>query len=724
MPDRILREGANCWRIARARRAAFLVDADRYFRAFRSSVKQARQSILIAGWDIDTRVQLVRDGAGDDGLPSRLGDFLKTILSRRRGLTIHILAWDYAMVYAFEREWLPIYKLSWGGRRRLHFHMDGAHPFEASHHQKIVVVDDAIGFAGGIDLSKGRWDTPGHSAEDPRRTDPEGEAFLPRHDVQMAVTGGAAKALGELVRERWRRSTGKRIPPPEDLSETDFWPLPGEPDMENVEVGVARTEPAYDGRPEVREVERLYLDSIAGARRFLYLENQYLTAKSVGKALAARLDERDGPEIVIVLPSKAAGWLEQGTMDVLRSRLITDLRKADRHGRLRIYFPSVRAPREEAIYVHSKVMTVDDDLARVGSSNLSNRSMGVDTECDLAVEAAGEERARRAIAGFRNRLLGEHLGVTPERLAEAIARRESLIGAIESLRGGPRTLEELDPSVPPELDSLVPDSEVIDAERPVDPDRLADDLLPKEGRRSASKRLIIAILVMAIFVALAAAWRWTPMREWLDIGEIASRVDRFRGTAVAPLLVAGAFMLGGLLVVPVTVCILATMLAFGPGKGFLYSLLGAAMSAFLTYAIGWSLGEDTVRRLAGSRVGRVARRLSKRGILTMVAVRMIPVAPYTLVNVVAGATRFRPRDFAIGTVIGMAPGMTVLAILVDRLGSAIRNPDSSTLLALAAASAGIALSVLGLRAWLRRSRGTGTGEPGPPAGPPPRKRPE
>ena len=704
--DRILRESINCWRIARARRAAFLVDADAYFRAFRSAVREARRSVLIAGWDIDSRVPLLRDGP-PDGLPPLLGDFLKEVIRIRKELSVHILAWDYAMVFAFEREWLPIYKLSWGTRKRLHVHMDGKHPIDASHHQKIVVVDDAIGFAGGIDLSRKRWDTPGHSPADPRRADPGGEPFAPRHDVQMAVTGEAAKALGELVRERWRRCTGKRIPPPEDRVQAHPWPLPVAPALENVEVGVARTVPAYDGRPEVREVERLYLDSLAAARRFLYLEHQYLTSKTVGEALAARLRESDGPEVVVVLPERAPGWLEQGTMDVLRARLLAKLKEADRHGRLRVYCPVVRAPHRSAIHVHSKVTIADDEFVRVGSSNLSNRSMGLDTECDLAVEAAGDDRVRRAIDGLRGRLLGEHLGAEPEHLTEAVRREGSWIAAIESLRGGVRTLEELAPSVPEERDSIVP-ADLVDAERPIDPELVADRLLPKAERKSATGRLVLAAALLALLLSLAAAWRWTPMREWLDIGAIAAHIDRYRGTAVAPFLAAGAFLLGGILVVPVTVLILATMLAFGPWLGLAYSLFGAVLSALLTYFIGRLLGRDTLRRLAGSRVGRVARRLSKRGILTVVAVRMIPVAPYTLINVVAGASRFRLRDFAVGTLIGLAPGMTVIAILVDRVGTAVRNPDASTFLILGGASAGIALAGLAVRSWLRGRRNAGS----------------
>jgi phospholipase D1/2 len=89
------------------------------------------------------------------------------------------------------------------------------------------------------------------------------------------------------------------------------------------------------------------------------------------------------------------------------------------------------------IYVHAKVMVIDDVLLRVGSSNLNNRSMGLDTECDLAIEARndGEADRRKTISEIKNRLASEHLGVAPEVLADAItASQGRLTGAIDSLR--------------------------------------------------------------------------------------------------------------------------------------------------------------------------------------------------------------------------------------------------------------------------------------------------
>lgn len=322
----------------------------------------------------------------------------------------------------------------------MHFSLDGMHPGGASHHQKIVVVDDAIAFVGGIDMAIKRWDTPEHRAHDPRRVDPRGQPYPPVHDVQMAVDGEAARALASLVRERWQRATGRRWQA-RQRGRGDPWPRGLMPDLRDVEVAIARTQPAYNGDPEVREVETLHLDAIAVAQRSIYIEAQYFTSTATSAALCQRLLEPDGPEVILVLPRVASGWLEQTTMGVLRARLLKQLQGADRFGRLRVYYPVVPDLDGSCVNVHSKVLVVDDALVRIGSSNLANRSMGLDTECDLTIEAAGKTRMARAIAHFRDRLLGEHLGVSPEMVAGMAAAKASLIAAVEELRSAGRTRE-------------------------------------------------------------------------------------------------------------------------------------------------------------------------------------------------------------------------------------------------------------------------------------------
>jgi len=153
------------------------------------------------------------------------------------------------------------------------------------------------------------------------------------------------------------------------------WPRELEPALRNVDVGIAGTWPELDRRREVREVEALNLAAIAAARQTIYVENQYLAARRLVDALAARLSEDDGPEIVIVLPRRGNNRLERETMDGARHRLIQLLWAADDHRRLGVYWPVTDggAP----IYVHSKLLVVDDRLLRVGSSNLNNGRWGL-----------------------------------------------------------------------------------------------------------------------------------------------------------------------------------------------------------------------------------------------------------------------------------------------------------------------------------------------------------
>src|SRR5688500_2667433 len=171
------------------------------------------------------------------------------------------------MIFALDRETVPFFGQDWRRHPRVHFRMDGSHPVGASHHSKIVVIDDNLAFTGGLDLAKGRWDTPEHRAEDPRRADFNGAFLPPHHDAQVAVQGEAAAALGEIVRTRWWSSTGHRLrPPPARAAER--WPEGLTPDLNDIKVAIARTEPAYSGIKEVREIEKLFQDSIEAARRW------------------------------------------------------------------------------------------------------------------------------------------------------------------------------------------------------------------------------------------------------------------------------------------------------------------------------------------------------------------------------------------------------------------------------------------------------------------------
>jgi phospholipase D1/2 len=700
----LLCPGQNCWRIEQADRLAFLVDGDAYFRALREAFRRAEHSIIVLCWDLDSRVRMQR--GKPDGLPNELGRFLHAVLARRRRLHAYLLTWDFHMIYAFERGWWPLAPFRFGARRRLHFHMDDIHPVWACHHQKIIVVDDQLAMVGGLDPTKNRWDMPEHRAHDPRRVDPDVGAYPPFHDVQVMVSGPVAMALGELARDRWHRATGETIAavsqPAASGSQNDIWPPSLTPDLVSVPVGIARTQPAYNGQPEVREIERLILEAIRSARRHMYLESQYLTSESVAAAIMARLQEPRGPDIVVIVHPNSTGWLEQHTMDVLRARVLRRIRAADRHGRLGVYYPEIPGLGQGCMTMHSKVMIVDDEFARVGSANLSNRSMGFDTECDLALEAKGTGRIQRAVAALRHRLLGEHLGVDPEKIAERLATSGSLLKTVEELRGQGRTLNVFEHDIPSEIDAWVPDASVIDPARPLDTEAFTGQICPEAHRRQAGRRIIVGAGLLVGLLAVAAAWRCTPLREWLDIPALVDYLSMFRNSPAGPLLVLAGYVVGGIAVMPVTVLIAVTVLAFGPWMGFLYASAGVLISAAVTYGLGHLLGRRWVRRLAGARLNRLSQQLAQRGVLAIMAVRVIPVAPFTIVNLVAGASHIRFRDFLLGTVIGMLPGLLGLTVFVDRLVVTIRHPGPTGIAVMALVAIGIIGAAVMLRRWLEK----------------------
>jgi phospholipase D1/2 len=700
--SRILQPGSNCWCLAHARRLAFLIDGAAYFSALRAASMRARQAIFILGWDVDSRMRLPRSDDAADDLPETFGEFLNALARRRPHLQIHVLDWDFAMLFALDREVLPLYQPGWRSHRRVHFHLDSRHPVGASHHQKIVVIDDALAFVGGLDITHSRWDTPDHDPDEPRRVDVAGEPYAPFHDVQLMVEGDVAAVLGQLARERWRRATGRDPRQPAGAA-GDPWPDGVTADLSDVEVAVARTEPAYQARPAIQEIKRLYLDAIAAARHSIYIENQYLTAPSIGEALAARLQEREGPEIILISRFGGTGWLETNTMEMLRARFLRQLQAADRYGRLRAWYPDRDGMQDGFILLHSKLMVVDDRFVRIGSANLNNRSMGLDTECDLAIES-GSPRVADAISGFRDRLLAEHLGMEVERVRAATRRSTSLIGAIEGLNGtgNSRRLSPLQPELAPEPGVLLSETALIDPEQPVDPEVLVDKLVPPEGKGRAGHHLGAIVGVLLVAGSLAAAWRWTPLSEWVDIGRLVHAAQLFVDTPAAPLWVLGTYLLASLVAFPITLLVVATALLFGPVEGFVYALAGSLLGAGATFGIGHLLGRATVRRLAGTRLDALSRRLSRRGLLAVLAVRLIPVAPFTVVNIVAGATHIRLRDFLAGTVLGMTPGILAVTVFSDRILAALYTPSLSTLAWLSVVIVLIGAGAFGLQRWLQR----------------------
>jgi len=506
---RVLDPNRNCCPLARANRFALLVDGSNYYGTLAETIAQARRTVVIVGWDLDSRVRL-GPGAGRGQLVPPLRDFLPAVASANPDLNIYILSWDFSIVFANVRD--P--KLVWGrdpfNHPRVHLKFDSTHPPGASHHQKIVLIDDSLAFAGGMDIAGGRWDSPEHRAYDGRRSGKHAP-YPPSHDVQAMVDGDAARALAEIVRDRWYRATGTPIV--DSFHERDIWPDRVRPDFVDVRVGISRTDIGADGSGGCREIEQLHLDLIDAAQECVYIENQYLTSPTIVTALCRRLEAARGPEVLIVLPLKNSGWLEEHTIEVLRFQSIRRLRAADRFNRLRICYPVVPDLDGKSVAVHSKILVIDDRLFRVGSSNLTNRSMRLDTECDLTIEA--EHAAQRSgIARLRNRLLAEHLGLSAEAVDVFLSNDPSLVRLVDSRSTQSRCLRRL-PSEDRSIELLL-DGELVDPSRPVTPDLVIEALASSIADQPVKRLLPLALMCVAIAAAAVAVGRSIRARSLLQ----------------------------------------------------------------------------------------------------------------------------------------------------------------------------------------------------------------
>ncbi|MEG1451601.1 phospholipase D-like domain-containing protein [Brevundimonas sp.] len=416
----LLDEGPAVWRKAKADRLTPLMENNTYFEALDEAIEKAEKSIIILGWQFDPRTRLDPQ-APPDQRRYEIGDRLKAMVRNRPELSVRLLIWRSPLVIAASQGFYPHKALKLFNKRIVELRLDGVGILGACHHQKVVIIDDKIAFCGGGDISVDRWDEEGHYSGDPRRCMPSGLIPSPRHEWMCVLDGEAARDLAQLARDRWKQGCGEDLPWVE--TDHDPWPQNVEVAFRNVPVGISRTEPQLKDRPEVRENEALHLEAIRRAKSLIYMENQYFTSPLLASAIADRLVEPDGPEVVLVSTGRSPSWFDGLTMDTARAEVLWRLEKADLYDRFFAFYPVTTLG--DRIIVHAKMTIIDDKLMRIGSTNLNNRSMGLDTECDLSFEATTEEEMAR-IRYYRQHSLGHFIGVNAKQFAEA----ESLMGSI------------------------------------------------------------------------------------------------------------------------------------------------------------------------------------------------------------------------------------------------------------------------------------------------------
>lgn len=462
--------GKDVWRYAHADRASVIVDAADYFQFMQAAMLKARKRIFLIGWDFDTRIHLTRGRRWWQRpfrreYPARLGSFIGWLVRHHGELDVRILKWSASVAQFLLRGTMFWDVLRWARHKRITFKFDTAHPVGCSHHQKIAVLDDRLAVCGGIDMTDKRWDTREHREDEPRRRSVGGRKYSPWHDATMMMEGEVAAVLAELGQGRWERAGGGYLPTIQPSAES-LWPDELRPQFENIEIGIARTRAEYRDCAQIGEIRALYLRNIREAKHFIYAESQYFASRAIAEAIVERVQEPEGPEIVIVHPAHADGWLEQQAMDHARAELVRVIEAADRQDRFSLWVPYVgRTP----IYVHAKLMVIDDIILRIGSANLNNRSMGLDSECDVIIDTRrpGNTHAAAPVAALRCLLLAEHLCLEEAKIAEQLERYGSMRSLIEA-SGDPngRHLKRFRPPEISETERRLAESQLLDPEHP------------------------------------------------------------------------------------------------------------------------------------------------------------------------------------------------------------------------------------------------------------------
>ncbi len=682
----IFQQGENCWVSSKASFAAPLIDCANYYKALHSSIAKAKHSIFIVGWDIDSRIRLIRgEDEANSEAPSVISDLLAWKAEQNPEINIYLLRWDSSLAFFAQREMWA--KEVWDEKTpdNVETVLDDTIPMGGSQHQKIVIIDDEVVFSGGMDVSTNRWDTRDHPVESSERDGPDGE-YGPLHDVQAVYSGPLVKDFAELVRWRWLRVAESQ---PIDIRESaknkledplpEAWPEAYEPWFENVECALARTIPFMDEVEPVQEVRNMLLDLISQAERVIYIENQFTSRQEIAEALNSRLKACPQLNVIIISSYEPKGRFECEAFWASRIEFKKILFQGVDSDRIIMSYSSITDEQSRSAYkrIHSKVMTIDDQYLVIGSSNLSNRSMTLDTEIDTVLYGNTEHNQQNIIR-MRDDLIAEHTGRELADTAQLMKSDTPARSIIENQRAHGYILTQVNDEIFTDQPSDNLFRSFSDPEEPlIAMPTLDGQSLPVKNPRRRTIMIGIGLLVIAI---LGGLMFWASQSiSWLSADSINAFLEESRGTYFALPTVLLVYLVGGLLFFPVTVLSIAVAAVFGPIWGPIYGMLGALLSSASMFGIGKLLGNTGLKKVGGPKVEAVDQKLKSSGIVGVAAIRMLPIAPFSLVNLVAGISSIGIFQFLMGTFLGMFPPMIAKGLVGDSITQIFRNPSPQTI---------------------------------------------
>ena len=320
--------------------------------------------------------------------------------------------------------------------------------------------------------------------------------------------------------------------------------------------------------------------------------------------------------------------------------------------------------------------------------------MGLDSECDLVVE---DERAATDLCAD---LLSEHLGAEVDAVAESLAGG-GLIATLERYNAGARRLD------PVEIESsdieqalLEPLARAADLEKPIvrKRDEGQDTLV---AHAPAAGWLFLA--GVGLVIAFWVYWAVQGSGEDFNLEALLTRLREIADHPLAPLAVLPAFVAGSLVVAPATGMIALCALLFDPWVASVASVAGTLVATAVNHWLGGRFHSVLMRRVPDAITDRISSIASSSDIWTLAGLRMIPVAPFSVVNLVVGASGINLRDFVLATAIVMTPGIILISLSIDRARAVLAGePLFDAWIVAGIGVAGIA--VMGLRYWQKRRR--------------------
>lgn len=684
--NNIFQPGENCWVESKARFSTPLIDCANYYKALHSAIVKASHSIFIVGWDIDSRIRLLRGKDEQQSeAPSVISDLLKWKAEQNPEIKIYLLRWDSSLAFFAQREMWA--KEVWEEKTpdNVETVLDDTIPMGGSQHQKIVVIDDELVFSGGMDVSTNRWDTRDHPVISEERDGPDGE-YGPLHDVQMVSSGPVVVDFAKLVRWRWQRVADSS---PIDIREAaqngedaplpEAWPDDYPPLFENVQCALARTIPFMDEVEPAQEVRHMLLDLIKEAESVIYIENQFTTRQEIAEALNKQLKLKPELSVIIVSSYEPKGKFECEAFWASRIEFKAILEKGIDANRVKLTYSSIEDMQGRKAYkrIHSKVMTIDDKYLVIGSSNLSNRSMTLDTEIDTVLYGNTPQNKEK-IAQVRNDLLAEHTGRALDDMPALFESSHPVEALMHNQIAHGYVLTEVRDEVFTEHSVKNVFRALSDPEEPlISVPTLDGAALPARNPRRRSIMIMIGVTIVAV---LGGLMFWASQSiEWLSSDSINAFLEKSRGTYFALPTVLLVYVIGGILFFPVTVLSLAVAAIFGPIWGPIYGIMGALLSSAILFGIGKVSGNAGLRKIGGPKVAAVDEKLKRSGIVGVAAIRMLPVAPFSLVNLVAGISSIGIIQFLIGTFLGMFPPMIAKGLVGDSIAQIWQNPSVETI---------------------------------------------